>query len=164
MAAKNLKDMFVDLLQDAYSAETQLTQALPKMAKAASNPQLRAGFEEHLQQTKNHVTRLEQVAKMVNCDPDENTCEAMEGLVEEGEEVIAMDADRDAKDAALIAAAQKVEHYEIATYGTLCAWAKQIGRTDAVSLLSQTLNEEKATDEKLTRLAESMVNTQAAAK
>jgi ferritin-like metal-binding protein YciE len=164
MAARNLKDMFIDLLQDAYSAETQLTEALPKMAKAATNAQLRAGFEQHLRETEQQVKRVEQVAKMCGCDPDENTCEAMEGLIEEGEEVISMSADPDAKDAGLIAAAQKVEHYEIATYGTLCAWAGQLGLTDAKTILAQSLNEEKATDEKLTRLAESMVNAQASAK
>ena len=101
---------------------------------------------------------------MCDCDLDENTCEAMEGLIEEGEEMIDMDADPDAKDAGLIASAQKVEHYEIATYGTLCSWADQLGMTQAKNLLGQTLTEEKATDEKLTRLAESMVNAQAAAK
>lgn len=161
MAAKNLKDMFVDLLQDAYSAETQLVEALPKMADAAGSADLKTGFRQHLNETKNQVKRLEQVGKMVNADLDENTCEAMEGLVEEGEEIIDMDADRDAKDAGLIASAQKVEHYEIATYGTLCAWAKQLGMGDAASILHQTLDEEKAADEKLTRIAESMVNPRA---
>ena len=161
MAAKNLKDMFVDLLQDAYSAETQLVEALPKMADAAGSTDLKAGFRQHLTETKNQVKRLEQVGKMVSADLDENTCEAMEGLVEEGEEIIDMDADPDAKDAGLIASAQKVEHYEIATYGTLCSWAKQLGMQDAANLLGQTLSEEKATDEKLTRLAESMVNQKA---
>lgn len=164
MAAKNLKDMFVDLLQDAYSAETQLTKALPKMAKAANNTQLKAGFEQHLRETEQHVNRLKQVGTMLDCDLDENTCEAMEGLVAEGEEMIAMNADPDAKDAGLIASAQKVEHYEIATYGTLCSWADQIGMTQAKNILGQTLTEEKAADEKLTRLAESMVNVQAATK
>jgi ferritin-like metal-binding protein YciE len=161
MAAKNLKDMFIDLLQDAYSAETQLTKALPKMAKAASNDQLKAGFEQHLRETEQQVKRIEQLGKMLNCDLGKNKCEAMEGLIEEGEEIISMSADPDAKDAGLIASAQKVEHYEIATYGTLCAWAKQLGMNDAKNLLGQTLDEEKATDEKLTRLAESMVNRQA---
>lgn len=164
MAVKNLKDMFVDLLQDAYSAETQLTKALPKMAKAASNAQLRSGFEQHLRETEQQVKRLEQVGTMCDCELDENTCEAMEGLIEEGEEIIDLDADPDAKDAGLIASAQKVEHYEIATYGTLCSWADQLGMAQAKTLLGQTLTEEKATDEKLTRLAESMVNTRAAAK
>jgi ferritin-like metal-binding protein YciE len=161
MAAKNLKDMFVDLLQDAYSAETQLVEALPKMADAAGSADLKAGFRQHLAETKNQVKRLEQVGQMVNADLDDNTCEAMEGLVEEGEEIIDMDADRDAKDAGLIASAQKVEHYEIATYGTLCSWAKQLGMNDAASLLHQTLDEEKATDQKLTRLAEAMINQRA---
>jgi len=161
MAVKNLKDMFVDLLQDAYSAETQLVEALPKMAGAAQSSELKAGFQQHLAETKNQVKRLEQVGKLVSADLDENTCEAMEGLVEEGEEIIDMDADPDAKDAGLIASAQKVEHYEIATYGTLCSWAKQLGMQDAANILGQTLNEEKATDEKLTRLAESMVNRKA---
>ncbi|HVK15382.1 MAG TPA: ferritin-like domain-containing protein [Fimbriiglobus sp.] len=162
MAAKNLKDMFVDLLQDAYSAETQLTKALPKMARAADNAQLKAGFEQHLRETEQQVRRLEQVARACDCELDGNTCEAMEGLIEEGEEIIAMSAEPDARDAGLIASAQKVEHYEIATYGTLCAWADQLGMTDAKNILGQTLNEEKATDEKLTRLAESMVNVHAA--
>jgi ferritin-like metal-binding protein YciE len=164
MAAKNLKDMFVDLLQDAYSAETQLTKALPKMAKAASDARLRAGFEQHLRETEQHVKRLEQIGTMCDCDLDENTCEAMEGLIEEGQEIIDMDADPDARDAGLIASAQKVEHYEIATYGTLCSWAEQLGLTQAKTLLGQTLSEEKATDEKLTRLAESVVNAHAAAR
>jgi ferritin-like metal-binding protein YciE len=161
MAAKNLKDMFVDLLQDAYSAETQLVEALPKMADAADSDELKAGFRQHLTETKNQVKRLEQVGKMLNADLDENPCEAMEGLVEEGEEIIDMDADKDAKDAGLIASAQKVEHYEIATYGTLCSWAKQLGMQDAANILGQTLDEEKATDEKLTRIAESKVNRKA---
>ncbi|HET6576493.1 MAG TPA: ferritin-like domain-containing protein [Fimbriiglobus sp.] len=164
MAARNLKDMFVDLLQDAYSAETQLTKALPKMAGAADNAQLRAAFEQHLRETEQQVRRLEQVGRKCNCDLDENTCEAMEGLIEEGEEIIAMTADPDAKDAGLIAAAQKVEHYEIATYGTLCTWAEQLGMPDAKDLLGQSLAEEKATDAKLTRLAESVINAHAAAK
>jgi len=161
MAAKNLKDMFVDLLQDAYSAETQLVEALPKMAGAAKSADLKAGFQQHLTETKNQVKRLEQVGKMLNADLDENTCEAMEGLVEEGEEIIGMDADRDAKDAGLIASAQKVEHYEIATYGTLCSWAKQLGMQDAANILGQSLDEEKAADQKLTRIAEAMVNQKA---
>ena len=164
MAIKNLKDMFVDLLQDAYSAETQLTKALPKMAKAANNAQLKAGFDQHLRETEQQIKRLEQVGTMCNCKLDKNTCEAMEGLIEEGQEIIDLDADPDAKDAGLIASAQKVEHYEIATYGTLCSWADQLGMAQAKSLLGQTLTEEKATDEKLTRLAESMVNAHAAAK
>jgi ferritin-like metal-binding protein YciE len=161
MAKKTLKDMFVHELQDSYSAETQLTKALPQMATAATNPQLKAAFESHLKETEGQIRRLEQVAKQCGCDLDENTCEAMEGLIEEAEEVIAMSADPDARDAALIASAQKVEHYEIAAYGTLCEWAKQLGLTDAKNILAQSLNEEKAADEKLTRLAEGSINRQA---
>ncbi|MBO0698398.1 MAG: ferritin-like domain-containing protein [Zavarzinella sp.] len=149
-------------LKDAYSAETQLTKALPKMAKAAKNPELRAGFEHHLTETKNHVRRLEQVAKEMNFSLKGNTCEAMEGLIEEGEEIIDLNAQDGVKDAGLIAAAQKVEHYEISAYGTLCAWAKQLGLSSVASTLHQTLDEEKRTDENLTRLAKQQVNLQAA--
>jgi ferritin-like metal-binding protein YciE len=164
MPIKNLKDLFIEELQDAYSAETQLTEALPKMAEAAANPELKAGFTQHLRETEGQVKRLEQVAEMVGCELDENTCEAMEGLVTEGEEIIDLNAEPDARDAGLIAAAQKVEHYEIATYGTLCAWAEQLGLTREKALLGQTLAEEKSADQKLTRLAESMINRQAAAR
>ena len=157
-----LRDLLTLELQDTYSAETQLTKALPKMAKAASNPELRAGFEQHLKETENHVRRLEQVAKEMNISLKGNTCEGMEGLIEEGEEVIGLTAQDDVKDAGLIAAAQKVEHYEISAYGTLCAWAKQLGLSSVATTLHQTLDEEKRTDEKLTRLAERRVNVQAA--
>jgi len=157
-----LRDLLTLELQDTYSAETQLTKALPKMAKAASNAELRAGFEQHLKETENHVRRLEQVAKELNISLKGNTCEGMEGLIEEGEEVIGLSAENEVKDAGLIAAAQKVEHYEISAYGTLCAWAKQLGLSSVANTLSQTLDEEKRTDEKLTRLAEQMVNLQAA--
>jgi len=159
--AKTLTDLFYDQLQDAYNAETQLTKALPKMAKAASSADLRAGFEQHLKETQNQVTRLEQVCKQVGCKTGSNTCEAMKGLVTEGEEIIGLGLDNDAQDAGLIAAAQKVEHYEIALYGTLCAFAKQLGHPDAASLLHQTLEEEKRTDEKLTQLAKQNVNAKA---
>jgi len=159
--AKTLTDLFYDQLQDAYNAETQLTKALPKMAKAASSADLRAGFEQHLKETQNQVTRLEQVCKQVGCKTGSNTCEAMKGLVTEGEEIIGLGLDKDAQDAGLIAAAQKVEHYEIALYGTLCAFAKQLGHPDAASLLHQTLEEEKRTDEKLTQLAKHNVNAKA---
>jgi ferritin-like metal-binding protein YciE len=157
-----LRDLLTLELQDTYSAETQLTKALPKMAKAANNPDLRAGFEQHLKETENHVRRLEQVAKELNISLKGNTCEGMEGLIEEGEEVIGLSAENDVKDAGLIAAAQKVEHYEISAYGTLCAWAKQLGLPSVATTLAQTLDEEKRTDEKLTRLAERRVNVQAA--
>ena len=159
--AKTLTDLFHDQLQDAYSAESQLIKALPKMAKAASSADLRAGFEQHLAETKNQLTRIEQVCQQVGCKTGSNTCEAMEGLIEEGEEIMDLDLEKDALDAGLIAAAQKVEHYEIALYGTLCAFAKHLGHSDAVNLLHQTLDEEKKTDEKLTQLAERGINTRA---
>jgi ferritin-like metal-binding protein YciE len=158
MAAKSLDDLFALELKDVYSAETQLLKALPKMAKAASDPDLKAGFEQHLRETENQVKRLEQVAEELDVKLGRHTCEAMKGLVEEGKEIIDLDADEDVRDAGLIAAAQKVEHYEIATYGTLCAWAKQLGHTNAQNLLHETLDEERATDEKLTQLAEREVN------
>jgi len=161
MASKTLTDLFHDQLQDAYSAETQLTKALPKMAKAANSAELRSGFETHLQETQNQLSRLEQVCKQVGCKTGSNTCEAMEGLVSEGDEIIGLGLDKDAQDAGLIAAAQKVEHYEIALYGTLCTFAKQLGHSDAARLLHETLQEEKRTDEKLTQLAERGINQKA---
>jgi ferritin-like metal-binding protein YciE len=161
MASKSMQDLFADQLQDAYSAETQLVKALPKMAKAASSAELRAGFEQHLTETQTQVKRLEQVGQQLGIKMSTNTCEAMEGLIEEGEEVIKEGYEPEVLDAGLIASAQKVEHYEIATYGTLCAFAKQLGKPDVASLLHQTLEEEKRTDEKLTRLAERNINRQA---
>lgn len=161
MASKTLKDLFVDQLQDAYSAETQIVKALPKMAKAATNPKLKAGFEQHLKETQNQIVRLEQACKIVGCKPSGNTCEATEGLVKEGEEVIAMGLQPDALDAGLILAGQKVEHYETALYGGLCAFAKQLGHEDVANLLHETLEEEKATNTKLNALAEQGVNAKA---
>jgi ferritin-like metal-binding protein YciE len=162
-AKKTLEDLFEDQLQDAYSAETQLTKALPKRAKAASSPELRTAFEQHLKETQNQLARLEQVGEEVGCELGDNTCEAMEGLVEEGEEIMELGLDPDASDAGLIAAAQKVEHYEIATYGTLCAFAKRLGHTKSARLLHESLEEEKRTDEKLTQLAETSINWKARA-
>jgi ferritin-like metal-binding protein YciE len=161
MASKTLKDLFYDQLQDAYSAEKQLTEALPKMAKAARSPDLRAGFEQHLKETENQVKRLEKVFQQVGCSARTNTCEAMQGLIEEGEEIMGLGLDPDAQDAGLIAAGQKVEHYEIAMYGSLCAFAKQLGHNDAAAVLHETLEEEKRTDQKLTQLAERQVNQKA---
>lgn len=161
MASKSMKDLFVAEIQDMYSAEMQLTKALPKMAKNASNAELRSAFEQHLTETKNQISRLEQVGQKLGISLSSNTCEAMEGLVEEGEEVIGEGYESEVLDAGLIASAQKVEHYEIASYGTLCALAKQLGHQDIATLLHQTLEEEKRTDEKLTRLAEGRVNMQA---
>jgi ferritin-like metal-binding protein YciE len=149
-----VKRLYVDELKDLYSAETQLVKALPKMAKAASSDELRHGFEEHLEQTRGHVERLEKVFKTLGESPKGKTCKAMQGLIEEGAEVIAEDFEGSLMDAALIGAAQRVEHYEIAAYGTVCAFAKELGESDQAELLSETLEEEKETDEKLTELAE----------
>ena len=171
MASKSMHDLFADQLQDAYSAETQITKALPKKAAAAKNPELKAAFQQHLTETEGQIKRLEQVAKELNIKltgmlgvSAANTCEAMAGLVAEGEEMMSLGLEPDVLDAGLIGSAQKVEHYEIAMYGCLCTWAKRLGYTNAQTLLHQTLEEEKRTDEKLTRIAESMVNLQAAAK
>jgi ferritin-like metal-binding protein YciE len=161
MATKTLNDLFADQISDAYSAETQLTKALPKMAKAAHSKDLRAGFEQHLAETENQVKRLEQVGQQLGIKLTSNTCEAMEGLIEEGKEIIKLGLEPEVLDAGLICAAQKVEHYEIALYGTLCAFAKRLGHGGVASILHQTLEEERRTDEKLTRLAEQSVNAHA---
>jgi ferritin-like metal-binding protein YciE len=161
MAIDDLNKLFEEELRDVYSAEKQLVKALPKMAKAATTPKLKAGFEKHLEQTKEQVTRLERVFEMIGKAPKAKTCKAMEGLVEEASEILEEDASPMALDAALIAAAQKVEHYEIATYGTLVTWAQQLELKQAARVLAQTLKEEKETDEKLTQLAESEVNAAA---
>src|SRR4051812_8386655 len=129
MASKSMHDLFADQLQDAYSAETQLTKALPKMAAAATDPELKAGFQQHLTETEGQIKRLEQVGKEFSIKLSGNTCEAMEGLVAEGKEVMGLGLDGEVLDAGLIAAAQKVEHYEIAMYGCLCTWARQLGYT-----------------------------------
>lgn len=163
MKLQTLQDLFVHELKDLYSAENQLIKALPKMAKAATNDELRAGFEEHLEETKNHVTRLEQIAATCECKLTGHRCKAMEGLIEEGSELISEDAADSVRDAGLIGAAQRVEHYEIAGYGTARALAERLGYDEAVQLLTETLEEEKATDEKLTNLAESAVNEEAMA-
>jgi ferritin-like metal-binding protein YciE len=158
---ETLKELLVEELQDLYSAENQLLKALPKMAKAASNPKLKAGFEQHLKETKGHVDRLEKMCKALDEKPKGPKCKAMEGLIEEGEEIIKEHDDPEVLDAGLICAAQKVEHYEIASYGTARAWAELLNETQVVKLLEQTLDEEKATDEKLTKLAVSGINVEA---
>jgi len=163
MKMKTLQDLLVDNLKDLYSAESQLVRALPKMAKAASHADLKAGFEEHLEQTKQHVSRIEEICKMLEVTPKGKKCAAMEGLIEEGKELLEEDIDAAVLDAGLIAAAQKVEHYEIAAYGTARTWAQQLELDDAVGLLEQTLAEEKETDEKLTELATSAINEDAEA-
>ena len=151
-----LRETLIDELSDIYDAERQLTKALPKMAKAAENDELKAGFEKHLEETENHVERLDQVFEALGEKAKGKKCKAMKGLIEEGTERI----QDEAGDAALIAAAQKIEHYEIAGYGSLKSWAELLDEDEAVDLLEQTLQEEKATDDKLTELAESTINVQ----
>ena len=158
----SLETLFVDQLQDVYDAEQRLVKALPLMARAAHDPTLKSAFEQHLSQTKNHVSRLERIFGMMGRKAESKTCSAMKGLVEEGQEVIDAGGDPEVKDAALIAAAQRVEHYEIACYGTIRTFAQRLGRHDAAGVLQETLDEEKATDEKLNRIAEQNVNAQAA--
>lgn len=157
---EGLKKLYVEDLKDLYNAENQLVKALPKMAKSASSDELRKGFEEHLEQTKGHVDRLEQIFKSLGENPKGKKCKGMAGLVEEGSEVMGEDFEGALMDAALIGAAQRVEHYEIAAYGTVCEFAKELGETEQESLLKETLEEEKQADEKLTKLAE-RINPQA---
>src|SRR5271163_5134886 len=154
MQQAELKDLYIEELRDIYSAETQLVKALPKMAKAAESDELRSGFEEHLEQTKGHVSRLEQIFDALGEKPTGKKCEGMAGLIKEGGEAAQEDYEGDVKDSALIGAAQRVEHYEIAAYGTIRAMAEKLGEDDAVELLSQTLQEEKDTDVKLSNLAD----------
>ena len=161
MKLKTLEDLLLHELRDLYSAEKQLLKALPKMAKASSNEELKAGFEEHLSQTETHVERLEQAFELLGKPARAETCKAMKGLVEEGSDIIEEDAEPAVHDAGLICAAQKVEHYEIASYGTVIAWAEKLGHNEVAELLSETLDEEKETDEKLTELAESAINVEA---
>lgn len=162
MPEKNLKSLFEDTLRDIYYAERQILKALPKMARAANSEKLAEGFEHHRQETENHVERLDQIFEMLDKRPRGKTCEAIIGIIEEAKEIMDEYKDGEAVDAGLTAAAQAVEHYEIARYGTLKAWAQQLGMNDAVKLLEQTLSEEKATDEKLTKMAEAEVNKKAA--
>lgn len=160
MENQGLKELYVDELKDLYSAENQLVKALPKLAKASASEELRAGFEEHLEQTKGHVGRLEQIFEMLGESPKGKKCAGMEGLVEEGSEVMKEGLEGAVLDAALIGAAQRVEHYEIAAYGTARSFAETLGESEQVSLLEATLAEEKETDEKLTDLAK-QINQQA---
>jgi ferritin-like metal-binding protein YciE len=157
----SLRDLFVNQIEDLYDAENRLTKALPKMAEAASSSQLKQAFQTHLTETEGHVSRLQTIFNEINVDPKRETCEAMKGLISEGETMIGAKGDPDVKDAALIAAAQRVEHYEMSGYGTARSFAQRLGLTQAVSLLQQTLNEEKAADEKLNQIAESAVNVHA---
>ena len=160
MPDQGLKELYIDELKDLYSAENQLVKALPKMAKAASSEELREGFEKHLEQTRGHVQRLEKIFQTLGESPKGKTCKGMQGLIGEGSEAAEEDYEGSVMDAALIGAAQRVEHYEIAGYGTVRSMAKTLGADDQVSVLEETLEEEKETDEKLTELAE-QINTQA---
>jgi ferritin-like metal-binding protein YciE len=159
---KTMNDLFVHQLQDIYYAEKQLVKALPKMAEKATDKQLKQGFLTHLDETKTHVQRLEQVFQMHGVEVKAVDCPAIDGIIEEADEVIGEVEDKSVLDAALINAAQAAEHYEITRYGSLIAWAKQLGRNDCASVLQKTLDEEKATDKKLTTLAESRINLRAA--
>ena len=155
---KTLDELFHDVLKDIYYAEKKILSSLPKMAKAAQSPKLKAAFEKHERETDGQIDRLEKVFEIIEAPARGKKCEAMEGLIEEGASLLEEDADSDVLDAGIIAAAQKVEQYEIATYGTLCTWACQLGLEDAADLLGETLEEEKQTDLKLTELAESEIN------
>jgi ferritin-like metal-binding protein YciE len=160
---KKLNDLFLDTLKDIYFAEKQILRALPKMAKAAQSDKLRAAFEKHHDETEGQIERLEKVFEMIDKPARGKTCDAIQGILEEGKEIMDEYKGADALDAGLVAAAQAVEHYEIARYGTLKQWAQQLGMQDAVRLLEQTLQEEKKTDVALTSLAEAAVNLAAAA-
>jgi ferritin-like metal-binding protein YciE len=159
---KTMDDLFIHQLQDIYYAEKQLVKTLPKMAEKATDPQLKQGFLTHLDETNGHVKRLEQVFQMHGAEVKAVTCPAIDGIIKEADEVAGEVDDKSVLDAALINAAQAVEHYEITRYGSLIAWAKQLGRNDCAGVLQKTLDEEKATDRKLTTLAESRVNLRAA--
>ena len=154
MQGNSLRDLYVAELRDLYNAETQLVKALPKMAKASSNAELRQGFEEHLRQTSEHVSRLEQIFEMLDEKPTGKKCLGMDGLVKEAAETIKEDYEDAAKDAAIIGAAQRIEHYEIAGYGTVRTFAQLLGEDVQVNLLEQTLEEERQADQELTQLAE----------
>jgi ferritin-like metal-binding protein YciE len=159
---KTMDDLFMHTLQDIYYAEHQITKALPKMIEKATDPQLRQAFQTHLSETENQIKRLDQVFQMHGQKPKGVTCEAIDGIIDEAESIIGNVADKEVLDAAMLSSAQAVEHYEITRYGTLAAWAKGLGRGDCARLLHQTLDEERATDEKLTQLAKSSLNRKAA--
>jgi ferritin-like metal-binding protein YciE len=159
---KSLQDLFINLLKDMYYAEKQILRTLPKMAKKADSDELRQAFEHHLKETEGQVERLEQVFALCDAKPAGKTCPAIKGIIEEGEEDMKDAKDPDVLDAAMIADAQAVEHYEIARYGTMIAWAKQLGMNDAASLLDQSLQQEYNADRLLTELAERRLNRQAA--
>ena len=161
MEMETLRDLYIDELKDLYSAENQIIKALPKMTKAASSPELKRAFERHLEETRRQVERLDQIAESLDVRLTGKKCKGMEGLIEEGKEVMAEDLEENALDAGLIGAAQKVEHYEIAAYGTARTHASMLGLNKAAKLLQQTLDEEGNTDKKLTQLAENIINVEA---
>ncbi len=163
MKTETLQELYEDELKDIYNAERQITKALPKMAAAANHADLKAGFEEHLRQTEGQIQRLEQIFARLGKGPNGKHCVAMEGLLKEGEEILSSAKGTEAIDAGLIAAAQKVEHYEIASYGTVRTWAQLLGQEEDARLLQETLDEEGETDKKLTALAESHCNLEASA-
>jgi ferritin-like metal-binding protein YciE len=163
MKLDSLQALYVEELRDLYNAENQLLKALPKMAKGASAPELKQAFEEHLEQTKEHIERLEEIFEKLDKKPTGKTCHGMKGLIEEGSEILEEEGDDSVLDAGIIAAAQKVEHYEIASYGTVRTFAEMLGEDGAAGLLQQTLNEEGETDQRLTELAEEVVNIEATA-
>ena len=157
-----LHDAFLDELRDSYDAEKQLTKALPKLAKASTSPELRQAFESHLEETRGHVERLEQIFELLDEKAKGKHCDGIAGIIEEGSSVMGEDFDESTMDACLIASGQRAEHYEMAAYGTLVAWARAMGHEELAVLLEETLSEEKSADEKLTQLAESGINDEAA--
>lgn len=161
MKLNSLRDLYITELKDLYDAEDRIIKALPKMAEAANSPELRSAFEEHLQQSRNQVLRLEQIFQKLDESPKGQKCKGVEGIIDEGENLMDKDAPPAVADAALIAAAQRVEHYEIASYGTVRTFARRLGYHDHERLLSETLEEEGQTDKMLTRLAESYINEEA---
>jgi ferritin-like metal-binding protein YciE len=163
MPLRNLEDAFVDEMKDMLHAEKQILKALPRMAKKTSHAELKEAFEQHRRQTEEQIHRIEQAFESVGRSPRTKKCEGMEGILDEGKDLLKEKAEPDVLDAMLIAAAQKTEHYEIAAYGTLCTWAEMLGHDEAARLLKQNLSEEKETDEKLTQIAESLVNQEAMA-
>ena len=159
---KSLDDLFIHTLQDIYYAEQQITKALPQMIAKATDPQLKQAFETHLRETEQQIKMVEQVFRMHGHDPKGVTCPAIDGIIDEAQEISGEIADPQVLDAAMLSAAQAVEHYEITRYGTLTAWAKQLGRQDCATILHQIMEQEKATDQKLNMIAEGKVNTKAA--
>jgi ferritin-like metal-binding protein YciE len=162
MEIESLQELLIEEMRDIYNAEVQLTKAMPKMVKKASNPQLKKAFETHLKETEGQIQRLQKIFDKLGKKPTGKKCAAMEGLVEEGKEMMGEDMDEETMDAALIAVAQKIEHYEIASYGTVRTWARHIGDEQTAKLLQQTLDEEGKTDKLLTEMAENNINVEAA--